>query len=146
MTVLFSKKCELGIQACLYLLINQDSMGITAIEISEKMKVPKEFVSKVLQSLVKSGIVGSKKGKNGGFYLIGNPSEIFLIQIVEAIDGLSAFENCVLGFAGCSVSEPCPVHNTWGRLRTEANDMLTKSSLEDFRKAIIRKVEELALT
>ena len=81
MTVLFSKKCELGLQAVLFLSIKKKKLIFNATEVSNELKVPKEFVSKVLQILTDSGIVGSKKGKNGGFYLAKRPSDIRLIDI-----------------------------------------------------------------
>ena len=125
MTVFFSKACELGIQAVLFLSIKKEKVIFNAIEISQELKVPKEFVSKVLQTLTNSGIVGSKKGKSGGFYLAKSPSQIKLIDIVEAIDGLDLFKSCVLGFPGCSHEKPCPVHDKWGKLRDEAYKMLS---------------------
>ncbi|MEK6552208.1 MAG: Rrf2 family transcriptional regulator, partial [Bacteroidota bacterium] len=112
MTVFFSKACELGIQAVLFLSTKENKI-FNAEEVSKELKVPKEFVSKVMQILTPSGIVCSKKGKNGGFYLGKNPDSIKLIDIVEAIDGLDVFKSCVLGFPGCSMETPCPVHNQW---------------------------------
>ena len=68
MTVFFSKAYELGLQAVLFLSTKEKKIH-NAEEVSIELKVPKEFVSKVLQILTSSGIVGSKKGKNGGFFL-----------------------------------------------------------------------------
>ncbi|OGU35989.1 MAG: transcriptional regulator, partial [Ignavibacteria bacterium GWB2_35_6b] len=133
MTVIFSKKCELGLQAVLFLSVKKQNVIVSAIEISQELKVPKEFVSKVLQILTDSGIVGSKKGKNGGFYLAKRPANIKLIEIVEAIDGLELFNTCVLGFPGCSVAEPCPVHEKWGKLREDAYKMLSEETLEQLK-------------
>lgn len=130
MTVIFSKACELGLQAVLFLSTKEEQV-FNATDISNELKVPKEFVSKVLQMLTPSGIVGSRKGKNGGFYLGKKPLEIKLIDIVEAIDGMDLFKNCVLGFPGCSHETPCPVHNKWGKLREEALNMLSEETLED---------------
>lgn len=143
MTVLFSKKCELGLQAVLFLSVKKKKMIYNAIDISKELKVPKEFVSKVLQILTDSGIVGSKKGKNGGFYLAKSPSQIKLIDIVEAIDGLDKFQTCVLGFPGCSVEEPCPVHNKWGALREEALRMLREETLEQLKEKTLNKILSL---
>ena len=58
MTVIFSKKCELALQAVLFLSVKKEKKIFNAIEISEELKVPKEFVSKMLQILTDSGIVG----------------------------------------------------------------------------------------
>ena len=143
MTVIFSKKCELGLQAVLFLSIKKDKMILNAMEISQELKVPKEFVSKVLQILTDSGIVGSKKGKSGGFYLAKRPSQIKLIDIVDAIDGKSIFENCVLGFPGCSNDNPCPVHNKWGKLRDDAYKMLSEETLEQLKEKTLQKILNL---
>lgn len=143
MTVFFSKACELGLQAVLYLSIKKEKVIFNAEEVSKELKVPKEFVSKVLQILTNSGIVGSKKGKSGGFYLAKSPSNIKLINIVEAIDGLDVFKSCVLGFPGCSSEKPCPVHDKWGHLRDEAFKMLSDETLEQLKEKTIQKITSL---
>jgi len=143
MTVIFSKKCELGLQAVLFLSIKKNKLLYNAAEISKELKVPKEFVSKVLQILTSSGIVGSKKGKSGGFYLAKAPSQIKLMDIVEAIDGTEVFNKCVLGFPDCSHETPCPVHNYWGELREKAIDMLSKETLEQLKEKTAQKIISL---
>lgn len=142
MTVIFSKSCELGLQAVLYLSTKERRL-FNATEVSNELKVPKEYVSKVLQMLTASGIVGSQKGKKGGFYLAKEPIEIKLIDIVEAIDGLDVFKTCVLGFPGCSHETPCPVHDKWGKLRDEAYKMLSDETLEDLKDKTINKLKLL---
>ncbi len=143
MTVFFSKACELGLQAVLFLSIKKEKLIFNAEDISKELKVPKEFVSKVLQILTSSGIVGSKKGKSGGFYLAKSPSQIKLIEIVEAIDGLDLFRSCVLGFPGCSTEKPCPVHDKWGKLRDEAYKMLSDETLEQLKEKTVQKILSL---
>lgn len=143
MTVIFSKKCEYGLQAVLYLSTLEDHKTASADEISRKLSIPKEFVSKILQSLALKKLVASKKGNSGGFFLDRKPSMIKLIEIVEAIDGLSLFNNCVLGFPDCTPEKPCPVHNKWGKLRKDAYEMLSNESLDRFKKKIISKMETI---
>ncbi len=143
MTVLFSKKCEIGLQAVLYLSTEQAGELFNAFQVSERVKQPKEFVSKVLQILTVSGIVGSKKGKNGGFFLAKPAKKIRLIEIVEAIDGKEVFENCVLGFPECGDTHPCPVHKTWGKIRDDAYNMLMTETLEDLKSKSFDKLATL---
>lgn len=143
MTVIFSKKCEYGLQAVLYLAATKDGFVYSADEISKKLNIPKEFISKILQSLTESGIVESKKGKSGGFKLAKHPSKIKLINIVEAIDGLGVFEDCVLGFPHCSPDKPCPVHNTWGELRTKAFEMLSTETIDHFKEITLNKINNI---
>lgn len=143
MTVIFSKKCEYGMQAVLYLAANLNGDVIPVDEVAGKLNIPKEFVSKILQSLTESGLVYSKKGKSGGFALAKDPSKIRLIDIVAAIDGLDIFNSCVLGFPHCSPDHPCPVHHNWGVLRTNAYNMLTEETLDKFREKTLKKVRNL---
>ena len=96
-----------------------------------------------MQILTESGIIGSKKGKNGGFYLAKSPSNIKLIDIVEAIDGLEIFNNCVVGFPGCSSDHPCPVHDKWGKLRDDAYKMLSNETLEQLKEKTLHKLVSL---
>lgn len=143
MTVLFSKKCELALQAVLFLSAQPEGELFAAGEIAERLRVPKDFVSKVLQTLTSGGIVGSRKGKSGGFYLGKAPEEVRLIDIVSAIDGLEMFHNCVLGFPGCSTEKPCPVHEKWGSLRSEAFEMLGDETLAELRDRTREKIASI---
>lgn len=140
MTVFFSKKCELALQAVLFLSTREHGTMFSALEISEQLEIPKEFVAKILQSLTDNNIIFSKKGKNGGFALGKPAKDITLIQIVEAVDGLDVFNNCVLGFKDCSISAPCPVHNKWGKLRDEAYKMLSEENLAELKEQSLSKI------
>jgi Rrf2 family protein len=140
MTVLFSKKCEIGLQSVLYLSTEEEGILFNALQVAKKVKQPKEFVSKVLQILTKSGIVGSKKGKNGGFFLAKPAEKIKLLDIVEAIDGTEVFNKCILGFPECSDEHPCPVHNKWHKIKDELKEMLNSETLYDIKAQTFDKL------
>lgn len=143
MTVLFSKRCELGLQATLFLSTQEDKKTFNAEQISKELKIPKEFVSKILQKLCKSGIIKSKKGKDGGFFLGKQPSKIKLIDIVKAIDGVEIFNSCLLGFPGCSPSKPCPVHHKWAKIREGITKLLSTETLAEMKNATEKKIKTL---
>lgn len=143
MTVIFSKKCEYGLQAVLYLASQETDKVIPVDEIAARLSIPKEFVSKILQSLTESGIVNSRKGKYGGFAIAKDPKKIRLIDVVGAIDGMGLFNNCVLGFPECNPTHPCPVHDKWGVLRTHAYNMLNDETLADLREKTLSKISSL---
>ncbi len=143
MTVIFSKKCEYGMQSVLFLAAQEKGTVASAEAISQVLKIPREFVSKILQSLRDSGIICSTKGKSGGFCLAKPASEIKLIDVVEAIDGLEMFNNCVLGFPDCSPDTPCPVHDSWGALRTQAFNMLSEETLDKLKDKTLIKIQSL---
>ena len=127
-------------QAVLYLAAQDVGTIIPAEQISRVLKIPKEFISKILQSLRESRIISSTKGKSGGFCLAKPSSEIKLIDVVEAIDGLEMFDSCILGFPECSPDTPCPVHDEWGVLRTQALEMLTLETLDKLKDKTLKKI------
>lgn len=143
MTVIFSKKCEYGMQAVLYLAAQEKGALVSAEDISNVLKIPREFISKILQNLKESGLIASTKGKSGGFSLAKDASRIKLIDVVSAIDGLEMFDSCVLGFSECSPTHPCPVHDTWGSLRTQAYDMLTSETIDKLKEKTLNKISSL---
>lgn len=143
MTVIFSKKCELAIQAMLYLSVYDNETYFTATDISKQLEVPKEFLAKILQILAVNGIVVSKKGKNGGFAIGKRLNEIRLIDIIAAIDGLEIFHKCVLGFKGCTVEKPCPLHDKWGKLRDLIYKMLSEETLLEMRDKSMEKIKSI---
>lgn len=143
MTVIFSKKCEYGLQAILYIATYPMGEAVPAEKISQALKIPREFVSKILQDLKASGLVCSFKGKAGGFCLGKDPSQIKLIDIVEAIDGLEMFNSCVLGFPECTPDAPCPVHDKWGILRDQAYQMLKAETLDELKERTLNKISKL---
>jgi Rrf2 family protein len=143
MTVIFSKKCEYGLQAILFIATHQPGETVSAEKISKALKIPREFVSKILQDLRESGLIRSVKGKSGGFCLGKDTSKIKLIDIVEAIDGLELFNSCVLGFPDCSPETPCPMHDKWGVLRDQAYQMLSAESLDQLKEKTLSKISKI---
>jgi Rrf2 family protein len=144
MSLIFSKKCEYGLQAILYLSSGDTEKIANAEEIAKKLHLPKEFISKILQELTDSGIVRSKKGKNGGFFLDRELDKIRLIDVVIAIDGFDVFNRCVLGFPNCSNETPCPVHNNWSKLSKETYRMLSEETLDQFVDKTKKKIASIS--
>ena len=130
-------------QAVLYLAAQEKGILTSAEEFSKVLKIPREFISKILQSLRESGLIHSSKGKSGGFGLAKDPSRIKLIDVVSAIDGLDIFNSCVLGFPECSPTHPCPVHETWGTLRTQTYNMLSSETIDKVKQKTLDKIKSL---
>jgi Rrf2 family protein len=141
MTVLFSKRAEIAIQSMLLLATKNSDEGADARSISEELRAPKMFCAKILQQLKYAGFLTSKKGKNGGFYLIDNGDRITILQIIEAIDGRYVFENCVLGFRYCSDEHPCPAHPRLAVLRKDIYDMMRTLSIGDLQEVSLNKIK-----
>jgi Rrf2 family protein len=129
---MFSKACEYGIKATIFIAISSyEGRRVSPKEISKKIDSPTAFTAKILQALVKHNIVNSIKGAHGGFEIDKNKiSTIKLSQIVNAIDGDKIYNGCGLGLHTCDENHPCPVHDKFKIVRTELKDMLENTNLE----------------
>lgn len=142
MNSFFSKKCEYGLQAVLYLGAMDEQYTCSADEISNKLNIPKEFTSKILQNLVERGLIESRKGKSGGFRLAKKTQNIKLIDVVEAIDGLEIFKSCVMGFSNCTKEKKCLMHEEWQEIINRAYDMLNKETINQFKEKMLLQVNK----
>ncbi len=102
-----------------------------ASSIAERIGAPKNYLGKLLQGLIRSGIVNSQKGKGGGFQLARAPEEVTLFDVVEPIDHVSRWEECFMGEEECSPDNPCALHHKWENVRDAYLAMLKESTLAD---------------
>ena len=131
MSVLFSRQCEYALQAVLALAVQGEGKRSSIKDLSKRLKLPYHFLAKILQQLTRKGLLSSLKGPTGGFALALPPGKITLFHIIEAIDGASVFNSCVLGLPECGGKHPCPVHDRWGALREEIYQMLVRKSVAE---------------
>lgn len=101
----------------------------TSGEVAKSIHLPKEYISKILQQLVKCKIVGSKKGKGGGFFLAKKVNEIRLIDVVVAVEDNFDMDICVFGMSKCNSSCNCPVHESYGKLKEDFRSMLINNNI-----------------
>lgn len=128
---MFSKSCEYGILASFYIAQNSNDKKYVGLkEIADATTVPIHFLSKVLQILVRNKIIISTKGLNGGFKLNKKSTEISLLEIIKAIDGMDIFDRCILGQKDCSDEDPCLIHNHYKLIKEEFISMLTGENLQ----------------
>ncbi|GAA0189169.1 Rrf2 family transcriptional regulator [Fulvivirga kasyanovii] len=132
---MFSKACEYGIRATIYIASRSrqgERAGIK--DICKEIGAPEHFTAKILQNLSRMKIISSVKGPNGGFYLDEGAKNIKLIDVVRAIDGDKLFTGCGLGIKECSETKPCPIHNEFKAIRNSLQQMLERTSLTDLTK------------
>jgi Rrf2 family transcriptional regulator, iron-sulfur cluster assembly transcription factor len=104
-------------------------------EIAKEEGLPAPILGKVLQELVRKGLLESRRGPGGGFRLARRPQLITLRDVVAAIDGLDQFLECAVGLENCSDESPCPLHDTWKGLRTQMMNYLENTTLADMAAA-----------
>ena len=144
--MMFSRACEYALQATLYLGAQASGKPILQRQISGALHIPPHFLGKVLQSLSRSGLITSRKGKTGGFCLARSPGTIALFDIIEAVDGTGTLDGCLLGFPGCGDDHPCPFHNEWKEAKTIILRGLQDRSLQELSEEMGAKLEWMRLS
>jgi len=100
-------------------------------QVSSEMGVPRTYVSQILGDLVRAGLAQSFFGTQGGYSLARPPSDVSLLEVVEAAEGPLAPVTCVLGDAPCRWESVCPLHETWGTAAAALRTVLAATSLAD---------------
>ena len=138
---MLSNTCKYGIRAVIYLALNDgENKKIGIKEISKELDIPTPFLGKILQSLAKSKMLTSIKGPNGGFGLAKPASEISLLNIIEIIDGLDLFNDCLIGLRTCSASAhndvQCPIHKKYAPISKQIFELFSTETIENLANDI----------
>lgn len=139
-----SKTCEYAIRAMLF--VAQKSKGKSKVgvkEIAQAIDSPEPFIAKILQDLVKKGLLLSAKGPTGGFYLDSAGLKNTLADVVNAIDGDKLFTGCGLGLKTCSAKMPCPVHDEFVVVRKHIKSIMRNAKLGDYNTSLELKEKYL---
>ncbi len=127
---MFSKTFGYAVSAVTYVAMHgKDGKKVSLQELSQNLEVPHHFLGKVMQDLVRHGILDSTKGPGGGFYTntttVGTP----LLEILKITDGSLVFNQCALGFRRCNAANPCPLHNDFAICREGMLDAMTAKTV-----------------
>ncbi|TMI70052.1 MAG: Rrf2 family transcriptional regulator [Bacteroidetes bacterium] len=135
---MLSKKSQYAFKALAYLTEKFNEGPVLISEISTKKKVPLKFLENILLELKKAGILESKKGKGGGYYLKKDPAEVKVVTIVRLVNGPVAMLPCVsLNFYkrcdNCDETS-CGLHDIMIQLRDASLTVLENKTLIDLCK------------
>jgi len=112
-----------------YLATHEDEGPILSQTIAEKMDIPKNFLSKIMNRLVQSGLVQSIRGTKGGFLLAKKPQEISMSEVASLFTKLDDYRKCFLGFKECD--ESCGVHEQWRKIADQIEKMLYDTTIDN---------------
>jgi Rrf2 family protein len=95
------------------------------------MHIPRSFLAKILQRLIKDGIAASERGMKGGFSLSRNPAKINLLEVIEIFQGPAAANICAIDGKKCDLSKKCPVHPLWVKIHNQVEKELRRQSFKE---------------
>jgi Rrf2 family protein len=136
---MLSKKAKYALKALLFLSKNTDRGAILIAEISETEGIPKKFLENILLELKKQGILQSKRGKDGGYFLGKTTDKIIIGHVVRIIDGPLAPIPCVSKMAyrrcdECIDEKTCEIRNLFLQVRDATIEILDNTTLKQLEQ------------
>ena len=138
--MILSKKTRYAIVALTRLARDYGKGPLQIREIAEQEKIPQNFLENILLELRKLGILGSKLGKSGGYFLLKKPDEVNLAEIVRHFEGTIALMYCVSEKAYqpcefCRDEVNCEIRKVFKEIRDTSYAILSRTTLESLTRS-----------
>jgi Rrf2 family protein len=136
---MFSKTFGYALRAAIQVAsygVNGEKVGLQ--DLADTLGLPRPFLGKIMQDLVRHGVLDSAKGPNGGFFVNEYTLQIPLTRILSITDGDLVFNQCAMGIRHCNSDTPCPLHDDFSVCRA--------SMLESFSQKTLGNMAEEART
>ena len=126
-----SKKSDYALLAMRYLASHADRGAVSAREVAEAYHIPAELLAKVLQRLVRAGLLESHQGIRGGYGLVRRPESISVAEVIQAIDGPLTVTACSEEDHSCDQYAKCNIRDPLWRIKDRILTALSASSVAE---------------
>jgi Rrf2 family protein len=137
--MIFSNTTEYAIRGLSELAGRSTGSTMLLDQLVAGTNLPRDFMAKIFQRLVRAKLLTSAKGRGGGFALARPAHEITLMDIVEAIEGAKPLDGCVVGLERCTDDMPCPQHDLYKPIRQRLKDYMHTTTLADLASSLKTK-------
>ena len=124
-------------------VLAQENGMVPNARLAERLDVSLPMVAKILNRLVRFGLVTSRPGPGGGYTLARPAADIPIMDVVDMSEGEDWGSGCILGLPTCGDDKPCVMHETWGALRGRIQSMLHNHSVAEMAAGVVRFPPEL---
>jgi Rrf2 family protein len=108
-----TRQADYAIRAVLYISKLSENQRAATSQIAKEQRIPPSFLAKIISQLSIAGLLQTSRGARGGVTLARTAQDISLLDVVEAIDGPIALNECVHDDNACSFGEDCPLRPIW---------------------------------
>jgi Rrf2 family protein len=134
---MLTKSAEYALRALVFVqLQNWKELHPGVPEIAREIEAPTAFTAKILHILTSRSILGSMKGRGGGFFFDDNQSNLSLYQVIMVMEGDKLFTKCGFGLKNCNDENPCPLHEKHVILRKGLLEMAQTETIGSLAKKI----------
>lgn len=140
-----TKRSDYAIRAMLA-LTRGDGNLLSSRRIAEQMRIPPRFLPQIMGDLTHAGLVEATAGRSGGYRLSHSPDEVTLLRVIEAVEGDSHRQTCVLRGGQCGADGYCDVHDVFFAAEGALLDRLGSATLGSVIRSHDARNAELAAT
>jgi Rrf2 family protein len=130
-----STKSRYGLRALFDMAYHAGTLPVQIKDISRRQAISPRYLEQIFQDLKKAGLLKSRRGPQGGYFLAKKPHEITVKNIVQAAEGEMALVDCVKKTAGrkdkCEFDNQCVTQKVWAEASQRLNDYLDSVTLKD---------------
>jgi Rrf2 family protein len=128
-----TKKADYGLMAMKHLAEHADLGACSAKDVADAYRIPQEALAKILQRLVKAGLLHSQHGTNGGYTLARDPGMISAFEVIRAIDGPLFITSCVTVRGECDQSDRCNIREPLRRVSHGIEELLRSITILEMK-------------
>ncbi len=126
-----SRKVDYALRAIIYLSLQKNGRPVPVQEIASRRRIPKKFLEKIIQDLIRSGLVKSHRGAHGGYTLARTPEHVSFRDIIESVEGPISLNVCVTEQHDCSVIASCNMQRIWQEGQRRLLEFFADTTLAD---------------
>lgn len=126
---MLNQTAEYALRAVLYIASQEDAGPVRVDTIASDLGIPRNYLSKVMHVLARSGTLNSTRGPAGGFVLAQPADEVSLARVIEQFDPIE--DRCLLMRRHCSDAAPCVAHHRWKRVASELRGFFRETTVAD---------------
>jgi Rrf2 family protein len=130
-----TKKADYGLMAMKHLAEHAHEGACSAKDVAQSYGIPPEALAKILQRLVKAGLLHSQHGMNGGYTLARNPGMITAFEVIRAIDGPLFITSCVTVRGECDQTDRCNIREPLRRVNHSIEELLRRITIAEMKEA-----------
>ena len=128
------RRVDYGLRAVIYLSDQLPGKCCSIAEIAKHQGVPKKFLEKIIQVLVRRGLIQSKRGSAGGYRLARPAETISFCDVIEAIEGPISVNACLDHALGCDQIPRCTMIGVWSEVQRSVTEVLSRTTIAALRQ------------
>jgi Rrf2 family protein len=132
------RRVDYGLRAVIYLADQVPDKCCSIGQIAKQQGIPRKFLEKIIQDLIRGGLIKSKRGSCGGYALARSADAISFRDVIEAIEGPIAVNACLDHELGCDQMPRCTMIDVWSEVQNKITEVLSRTTIAGLRQSPCR--------